>query len=83
MTTPDTFLSDATGTEIDWVKPAGAPIALQTEFVQIGSGPDGFEVAFARTVAPTVAPKADEVRDLPERRLLRLLDGHHATSTRA
>ena len=64
MTTPDTFLSDATGTEIDWVKPAGAPVALQTEFVQIGSGPDGFEVAFARTIAPTVAPKADEVRAL-------------------
>lgn len=64
MTTPDTFLSEATGSEIEWTRQAGYPVALATEFVQIGNGPDGFEVAFARTLAPGAAPKAEDVRSL-------------------
>ncbi len=64
MTTPDDFLSDALGDEIDWGRQPGYPVALQPEFVQIGNGPDGFEAAFARMVHPGATPKADDVRAL-------------------
>jgi len=64
LTTPDDFLSDASRDEIDWARQPGYPVALQPQFVQFGNGPEGFEVAFARTVVPTTDPKADEVRAL-------------------
>lgn len=64
LTTPDTFLADWTGAEIDWARPTGAPIALKTQIVAIGAGADALEVALATTIAETTAPKADEVRAL-------------------
>ena len=57
----DDFLADVDANEIPWVRPAGTPAALATDYVLIGAGADGLEVAVATA---SRVPKVDEVRTL-------------------
>lgn len=59
--TIDDFLAEADVQEIDWVRPSGAPTALNPLRVDIGWGPDALEVAVATSDAP---PRMDDVRRL-------------------
>lgn len=59
--TIDDFLAEADVQEIDWVRPAGSPTALNPVRVDIGFGPDALEVALATSTTP---PKMDDVRRL-------------------
>lgn len=65
MSTPGTFLNTCEhGTDIDWARQPGYPVALAPEFVQIGTGTDAFEVAVAVAIPEDRAPKAEDVRAL-------------------
>lgn len=64
MTTPDDFLASTNGSDIDWKRPVGTPITLATEIVVLGEGAEAFEVALAKTIPDTAAPKAEDVRRL-------------------
>ncbi|MEI5671848.1 MULTISPECIES: Eco57I restriction-modification methylase domain-containing protein [unclassified Nocardioides] len=57
----DDFLADSDAQEIDWMRPPGAPAALETIRISIGLGPDALEVVTAKS---TGAPKMDDVRRL-------------------
>ncbi len=63
-TTPENFLSNVDCAEITWTRPLGTPAALTPDFVKIGPGQDGLEVAVARTALHAPPPKAEEVRRL-------------------
>ncbi|TDB38233.1 MAG: hypothetical protein D9V44_09415 [Actinobacteria bacterium] len=55
------FLSSSTARSIDWPKPAGSPVAIDTVEVLFGEGDRPLEVAVAASVC---APRADDVRKL-------------------
>lgn len=59
--TIDDFLAEADVQEIDWVRPSGAPTALNPLRIGIGLGSDALEVALATSRS---APKMDDVRRL-------------------
>ena len=60
-TSLDTFLADAPGREIDWIRPTGTRTGLTTVRVHTGNGADALEIAVATSPA---SPKMDDVRHL-------------------
>lgn len=58
---PEDFLGASSARAIDWPKPTGAPIALDTVEVLFGQGERPLEIAIATSAS---APKADDVRKL-------------------
>jgi hypothetical protein len=59
--TIDDFLAETDAQEIDWVRPTGAPTALNPLRVDIGFGPDALEIALATSEK---SPRMDDVRRL-------------------
>lgn len=55
------FLSSSTARSIDWPRPGGAPVVIDTVEVLFGKGDRPLEVTIATS---TVAPRADDVRKL-------------------
>lgn len=55
------FLASSDARSIDWSKPSGAPVAIETVEVLFGQGERPLEIAIATSAA---GPKADDVRKL-------------------
>ena len=61
------FLEDYDGHSLPWPKPAGAPMAFETERILFGNGDNALEVAIASATRPG-QPKAEDLRALFKKR---------------
>ena len=61
------FLEDYDGHSLPWTKPAGAPVALETDRILFGNGDNALEVAIASATRPG-QPKAEDLRALFKKR---------------
>ena len=61
------FLEDYDGPSLPWPKPAGAPMAFETERILFGNGDNALEVAIASATRPG-QPKAEDLRALFKKR---------------
>ena len=61
------FLEDYDGRSLPWPKPAGAPMAFETERILFGNGDNALEVAIASATRPG-QPKAEDLRALFKKR---------------
>ena len=61
------FLEDYDGRSLPWPKPAGAPMAFETDRILFGNGDNALEVAIASATRPG-QPKAEDLRALFKKR---------------
>jgi hypothetical protein len=60
------FLADYDGPNMAWQRPAGAPVAIETNRLMFGSGDSAFEVAVG--YSSMAQPKVEELRSLFKKR---------------
>ena len=61
------FLEDYDGNILPWARPAGAPVALETDRILFGNGDNALEVVIASATRPG-QPRAEDLRALFKKR---------------